>query len=86
MNTAEMNTQLVLLLKKWDPFKIGPNHYDTEIADVIQATHSTEDSKHLAGAIQHIYEFSFEEFIPFIHCEVIAEKLLYIKNQASCSL
>ncbi|WP_335870362.1 DUF1871 family protein [Bacillus sp. 2205SS5-2] len=85
MNLTEMNRQLVSLLKKWDPFQVGPEGYDTEIADVVQAVHDNEKPQPLAGEIQSIYEFSFEEWIPMWECEVIAEKMLQIKNSASCS-
>ncbi|MEI5907783.1 DUF1871 family protein [Bacillus spongiae] len=85
MNVSQVNRQLVELLKKWDPFRVGPEGYDTEIADVVQAVHDNDKANILAGEIQAIYEFSFEEWIPMQECHVIAEKMLQIKNLASCS-
>jgi len=40
----------------------------------------------LAGKIQEIYEFSFEELIPLEKCQQIARELLAIKNEGSCSI
>ncbi|MEW8987965.1 MAG: DUF1871 family protein, partial [Bacillus sp. (in: firmicutes)] len=42
--------------------------------------------KELARKIQSIYEFSFEEIIPLSECTIMAEELLAIKNESSCSL
>ncbi|WP_316571575.1 DUF1871 family protein [Neobacillus sp. YIM B06451] len=86
METALMNLLLADELNEWDPFEIGGGSYDTEIADAIQAVYTLNDEKELAERLQSIYEFSFEEVIPFENCLIVAKKLLSIKNDSSCSL
>lgn len=85
METSTMNLLLADELNEWDPFSIGEGSYDTEIADAIQAVHELNNPNELASRLQSIYEFSFEQVIPFIECLTIAERLLLIKNQSSCS-
>ena len=58
------NLQYVDVLNEWDPFQLKNSHYDTEIADVIQAIHELDNPEGLAARIQTIYEFSFEKTIP----------------------
>ncbi|MBP2240488.1 hypothetical protein J2Z40_001043 [Cytobacillus eiseniae] len=86
MQIQEMNRQLISVLDEWDPFQIGAGQYETEIADVIQAVHDTEDKNMLGRKIQAIYEFSFEQMIPLENCKNTAVKLLTIKNSGSCRL
>ncbi|WP_433744040.1 DUF1871 family protein [Falsibacillus pallidus] len=86
MNIQELNLTLIQTLKKWDPLGYGPESYEMEIVDVVQAVHSMDDKGKLAKQIQSIYEFSFEEMIPMAKCREMAAKLLRIKNSASCSL
>ncbi|WP_053367567.1 DUF1871 family protein [Bacillus sp. FJAT-27245] len=86
METAIMNLLLADELNEWDPFQIGGGSYDTEIADAIQAVYTLNDEKELAERLQSIYEFSFEQIIPFENCLIVAKKLLSIKNNSSCAL
>jgi hypothetical protein len=81
-----MHIRLVIALNEWDPFKLGFGQYETEIADVVQAVHTSDNKEALATQIQAIYEFSFEEMIPIEECEKIAYELLQIKHASSCSL
>ncbi|WP_066067950.1 DUF1871 family protein [Neobacillus soli] len=80
------NLQYVDLLNEWDPFQLKNGGYETEIADTIQAVHELNDSSLLAQRIQTIYEFSFEKLIPMESCLKIAEELLAIKTNESCSI
>ncbi|MDQ0270896.1 DUF1871 family protein [Cytobacillus purgationiresistens] len=86
MDTQQTNLMLVDTLNEWDPFDIGGGNYDTEIADTIQFLHDLDDADKLSRKIQSIYEFSFEEMIPLQQCKLIANRLLLIKNNSSCSL
>ncbi|MGG0716061.1 DUF1871 family protein [Robertmurraya massiliosenegalensis] len=86
MEMLETNLKLVLTLKKWDPFRLGEEAYDPEIADSIAAVHFMEEEGVLAEKIQEIYEFSFEERIPLEKCQQLARELLAIKNEGSCSI
>ncbi|MGG1399894.1 DUF1871 family protein [Bacillus salipaludis] len=88
MENSQLQTNLkfVDLLNEWDPFQLKEGNYDTEIADTIQAIHELENLSELAEKIQSIYEFSFEQVIPINLCLEIAEKLLLIKNNDSCSI
>ncbi|WP_442595840.1 DUF1871 family protein [Neobacillus sp. D3-1R] len=86
MEIQEMHIRLVIVLNEWDPFGLGFGQYETEIADVVQAVHTSDDVINLADKIQQIYEFSFEQLIPIENCKKIAAELLNIKNQGSCSL
>lgn len=81
-----MHIRLVIALNEWDPFKLGFGQYETEIADVVQAVHTSDNEEKLATKIQAIYEFSFEEIIPSDECRKIANQLLQIKHAVSCSL
>lgn len=69
-----------------DPFDLKNGSYDTEMADVIQAVHELDNAAKLAAEIQSIYEFSFEELIPIESCLKIANELLAIKANSSCSI
>lgn len=86
MIMRETNEKLVDTLQQWDPFSIGREGYDTEIADVIGAVHEEDNPNTLAKEIQRIYEFSFEEWIPMEDCLQMSYKLIQIKNSGSCSI
>jgi hypothetical protein len=86
MEVQEMNIRLVIALNEWDPFGVGFGNYETEIADVVQAVHITDDEMMLAKRIQEIYEFSFIQTIPTDKCQKIANQLLQIKTKTSCTL
>ena len=85
-NQLETNLQFVDLLNEWNPFQLKDVNYDTEIADVIYAVYEIDVPFSLAKKIQSIYEFSFTQLIPMGECIKIAEKLLAIKENSSCSL
>ncbi|MBM7586258.1 hypothetical protein JOC86_002800 [Bacillus pakistanensis] len=85
-NMRATNEMLFITLQEWDPFSIGKEGYDTEIADSIAAVHRMDHPNELAKKIQEIYEFSFEEWIPMESCLKVAYKLIEIKNTGSCSL
>jgi hypothetical protein len=82
----EMHIRLVIALNDWDPFRLGFGQYEPEIADVVQAVHTSDNEEKLAAKIQEIYEFSFEQLIPNNECKKIANQLLQIKHASSCSL
>ena len=86
MNTQQMNLALVAVLQEWDPFKIGWDLYEPEIADTVVAIRDIDDPKVLAEKIKSIYEFSFDESVQMEKCLEVAKKLLIIKNDASCSI
>ena len=86
MDTQQMNLALVAVLQEWDPFKIGWDLYEPEIADTVVAIRDIDDPKELAEKIKSIYEFSFDESVQMDKCLEIAQKLLIIKNDASCSI
>ncbi|WHZ02192.1 DUF1871 family protein [Neobacillus sp. YX16] len=80
------NLQFVDVLNEWDPFKLSNGNYDTEIADTIQAIHELDNPEALAERIQSIYEFSFESIIPMEQCLKIANELMVIKDNDSCTI
>ena len=80
----KMNQATVHLLEEWDPFHLGPDHYDTETADVVAALQGIDDPSTLAKVIQETYEHSFEQWIPFEDCVAISYKLIAIKFEAKC--
>lgn len=82
----QTNLMIVDLLNEWNPFQLTNASYETEIADVIQAVHELDEPAKLARRIQDIYEFSFERIIPLENCLKMAEELLTIKSNDSCSL
>lgn len=86
MEIQQTNLLLVYTLDQWDPFRVGPGNYDTEIADSVQAVHDLDNQVKLARKIQFIYEFSFEEIIPLENCIEISGRLLEIKNNGSCAM
>ena len=86
MENIEINQRAVQLLAEWDPFEIGADNYDTETADVVAALQGTSDVERLAQVIQEVYEHSFEEWIAFECCAVIARELIMLKNEMSCIL
>lgn len=84
VENIEMNRKAVSTLAQWDPFKLGEDSYDTETADVVAALQGINDSSDLAKVIQHVYEHSFEQWIPLEDCVNIARKLIAIKYEATC--
>ncbi|PMC40659.1 DUF1871 domain-containing protein [Bacillus sp. UMB0899] len=86
MEAQQTNLKIMDVLLQWDPLGYGAGHYETEVVDVLQAVHLLEDDRKLARKIQAIFEFSFEEIIPLSECEIMAGKLLLIKNNSSCEL
>ncbi|MCP1492729.1 hypothetical protein J2Y73_002760 [Peribacillus frigoritolerans] len=86
MDTQQINLALVAVLQEWDPFKIGWDLYEPEIADTVVAIRDIDDPKELAEKIKSIYEFAFDESIQMEKCLDVARKLLTIKNDTSCSI
>nr|WP_198044689.1 DUF1871 family protein [Lysinibacillus timonensis] len=86
MDNIMMNQKALQLLREWDPFNIGEDHYDTETSDVVAALQGIDDPSTLAKVIQTVYEHSFEEWIPFEHCVSISYKLIAVKFEAKCIL
>lgn len=84
MEIIEMNRKCVQLLLEWDPFKIGQNNYETETADVVAALQEIDDPSELAKIIQTVYEYSYEQWIPFEDCVTISYKLIAVKFEAKC--
>jgi hypothetical protein len=82
----QTNLQYVDALNEWDPFQLKTGGYETEIADTVQAVHELNDTNKLAERIQAIYEFSFEKLIPMESCLKMADQLLTIKANESCSI
>ena len=86
MDTQQMNLALVAALQEWDPFHIGGENYEPEIADTVVALRDLDTVPELAKKIKSIYEFAFEETLEWNACEKVAQQLLGIKNNASCSM
>ncbi|GMB08993.1 hypothetical protein B1no1_17030 [Thermolongibacillus altinsuensis] len=84
MHMQKMNMMLLDMIQHWDPFGYGSDAYETEAVDVLQAVHEYDEIRPLAEKIQAIYEFSFEEVIPFEKCVKMAEQLLKAKNEVEC--
>jgi hypothetical protein len=77
--------KMIQAVKQWDPFKFGPEFYETEASDVVQVASEFDDADYIAAKIQHIYFMSFEEVISIEKCKAIAKKLVEIKNAESGS-
>jgi hypothetical protein len=84
METIEMNRKAVWTLQEWDPFEIGVDSYDAEVADVVADLQSIDHPSELAKRIQTIYEHSFEQWIPLEKCVEISYKLIALKYEAKC--
>ncbi|MED3691213.1 DUF1871 family protein [Peribacillus butanolivorans] len=86
MDTQQMNLALVAVLQEWDPFQIGGELYEPEIADTVVAIRDIDNPQELAKKIKSIYEFAFDAPVMMEKCLDVAKKLLIIKNDASCSI
>lgn len=86
MDTQQMNIAFVATLQEWDPYGIGGELYEPEIADTVVALRDIDDLQELAEKIKSIYEFAFDEPVQLERCLQVAQKLLIIKNDASCSI
>ncbi|OMP67770.1 DUF1871 family protein [Domibacillus epiphyticus] len=84
--TAQLNLALADVLNGFDPYNAGEGFYDTEIADSIYAVHSIDEINKLAAAIRSIYEHSFDMPMSGGNPTKLAEQLMTIKNNSSCSL
>jgi len=83
MDIKEMNLKLIVLIQEWDPFDLGEEAYETEIEDVLQATHDLHHPSDLAKRIQTIYEFKHKQWIPLQNCTKFSYKLLAVKMDAT---
>lgn len=79
-----MNKKAVVLLKQWDPFQVGEEGYELEIADVVSELHRVDHPTELAKRIREIYEHSYDIWIPLEQCIEVSYKLLAIKFEAKC--
>ncbi|WP_079507199.1 DUF1871 family protein [Mesobacillus jeotgali] len=86
MESKELSYKLIKVLNKWDPFKVGEGQFDPEIADILQAVHDYDEPAKIARRIQSVFEFSFEQLLPYEQCLKIANTLVSIKNEDACSL
>jgi len=84
MDSIEMNRKAVWTLQKWDPFNVGMDSYDAEVADVVANLQSIDHPSELAKRIQSIYEHSFEQWIPLEKCMDISYKLIALKYEMKC--
>lgn len=82
MQTIDMNRKAVMLLQQWDPFQMGEEAYDAEIADVVAGLHHIDHPTDLAKRIRDTYEDSYEIWIPLEKCMEISYKLLAVKYEA----
>ena len=69
-------------MEEWDPFSIGSERYNQEIADVIAHLQIVDHPSELAKKIQRIYESTFKKWIPLEQCVDVSYKLLAIKYEA----
>jgi Domain of unknown function (DUF1871) len=81
----DLYSQVQKLLEKWDPFRVGEDGYETEIAECMQAIYEVHSVEELAAKMVNIYEFSFGEGINFEEAKRIAAEILILKEQSSCS-
>ena len=86
VDIQQMNLALVQVLQEWEPFNMGGENYEPEIADAIFAVSEAENHVELANQLKAIYEFSFEEKLDIREYLQVAAKLIVIRNNASCSL
>ncbi|HDX9579591.1 YugE family protein [Bacillus cytotoxicus] len=78
--------KMIDFVKKWDPFQMGPEFYETEASDIVYIVSTFDDAKYIAKKIQHIYLVSFDRTLPIEKCQWLAEQLLLLKGGGSCSL
>ena len=86
MDRQQMTLSFVRVLQEWDPFGVGSENYEPEIADAVLAVSDIEDVQSLARRLKEIYEFSFAESLDFQACLAVAEKLIMIRTNTSCTL
>ena len=77
-----MNRRAGTVMEEWDPFSIGSEHYNKEIADVVKHLHVLDHPSELAKKIQSIYESTLSKWIPLEQCVEVSYKLLAIKYEA----
>nr|MDH3153416.1 YugE family protein [Bacillus licheniformis] len=75
---------MIHIIKEWDPFQAGPDFYETEAAEIVQAVYTEDDAERLGEAIQTVFEVSFDQTPPLSECKRLAERLLVIKDSSSC--
>lgn len=84
MKESRSVTQIIHIIKEWDPFQAGPDFYETEAAEIVQAVYTEDDAERLGEAIQTVFEVSFDQTAPLSECKRLAERLLVIKDSSSC--
>ncbi|MDA7028074.1 DUF1871 family protein [Bacillus sp. CLL-7-23] len=76
--------EMIQLIKKWDPFEIGPDGYETEAAEIVQFVYAEDNAEQLGQSIHTIFDLSFDQSLALRDCIQLAEQLLIIKNASSC--
>lgn len=84
MEMIEMNKKAMRMMEEWDPFSIGSEFYEAEIADVVTQLQMFDHPSDLGKQIQSIYQLTFKQWIPLEHCVDISYKLLALKFEAKC--
>ncbi len=84
MKESQAAAQIIHIIKEWDPFQAGPDFYETEAAEIVQAVYTENDAERLGEAIQSVFEVSFDQTLLLAKCKQLAERLLAIKDSSSC--
>ncbi len=84
MKESQAAAQIIHIIKEWDPFQAGPDFYETEAAEIVQAVYTEDDAGQLGKTIQTVFEVSFDHVLPLETCIKLAERLLVIKDSSSC--
>ncbi|RCK12595.1 DUF1871 family protein [Bacillus licheniformis] len=66
--------QIIHIIKEWDPFQAGPDFYETEAAEIVQAVYTEDDAERLGEAIQTVFEVSFDQTLPLSECKRLADR------------
>ncbi|UEX89601.1 DUF1871 family protein [Staphylococcus ratti] len=82
MANNDLNIQLYQLLSSWNPMNFEDKTLgDAEVYEMMDAVHQLGDPAAIAHAFQDIFQFSFDELLPYDMCLEKATQAVSLQQQ-----
>ncbi|KAA1042561.1 DUF1871 family protein [Macrococcus equipercicus] len=82
MMNAEFNIELYKLIADWNPMKFeDASMGDQEVYDCMDIIHQTDDRDETVKRIQHVYHFSFDQYIPAEEIHLLLDRVATLNMQ-----
>lgn len=86
MANHDLNIQLYQYLADWNPMQFDdPTMGDAEVYEMMDAVHQIGEAEAIAQAFQQIFQFAFDETLPFEVCLDKATEAVNLQTECSIS-